>query len=232
MAAFIPKIRVTRARPPPVVSGNPLVTPVPPGPDPDPEPVPTPDPGPDPDPDPDPRSGPEPDPGPGGVVLATFGDAFSDGGDSGGSSSLETDSPVLVGPQLELELTRDAARWDFASWLPSSTSLHLYVQALFGEMNLLGERSDVELYTVGLRVGVPLWTPTDFAFGAYLSAGPGWMLTDLGDAIGFDGAAGLRADYRLVGNLFLVAGLEANAFVSDDFYGWGPALHFGFNLSW
>jgi hypothetical protein len=154
-------------------------------------------------------------------------------GFSAGSDGVEdSDHPPLYGPDFSFELKHDITGWRPVSWMPAPTSLSLYARALFGEFEVFDQDSDLELYSVGLRLSIHLLRARDFALAAHLSTGPAWLRTDIGDATGMDAAAGLRGELRIAGNLALVAGAELDAFFSENVLAWGPVFQFGLNLLW
>ena len=144
----------------------------------------------------------------------------------------DSDRPVLYGPDLNLVLSRDVSEWGPARWLPESTALHLYGRALFGRFEVYGIDSDLEHYSAGLRLAVPLFERPPFALGAEASSGPGLMRTDLGDAAGVESGVGMHAVVSLGGGLSLRCAASASLFVSEDLFSWGPGAHVGFDLSW
>jgi hypothetical protein len=79
---------------------------------------------------------------------------------------------------------------------------------------------------------VPLLESGGFSLGAYVSAGPAWLRTDIGDATGVDSGIGLRGEYSVSAGVALVGALELDAFFSDDFFSWGPVANAGFVLRW
>lgn len=150
------------------------------------------------------------------------------GGDDGDSGGFDpSDTAPLYGPDFDLELGPD-----LAGGLPEWLTVHLHARALFGELELYGASREVELYSVGVRLEAALLGEPPFTLGLYLSAGPGWLRTEIGEATGFDGGAGARANLHLTENVYLSAALEAHAFLSEDLRGWGPAVMVGCNLGW
>lgn len=138
------------------------------------------------------------------------------------------DTSLIWGPELAVPLKEDVTEWEVGSWLPQGSSLGFYARVLFGELEIFGVGDiDLELYSVGLRLTVPLVHPSEFALGAYVAAGPAFLRTDVGDALGFDAGVGLEAGYGLSQSVTLVGAVELNAFVSENVFAYGPAFTFG-----
>jgi hypothetical protein len=154
--------------------------------------------------------------------------------DSSGVSgdSVESDRPVLYGPDVDLLLARDVTGWEIAGWLPESTSLHLYGRALFGQFEVSDVESDLEMYSAGLRLAVPFLNREFFSLSVTLSSGPGYMRTDIGDAVGLEAGAGLQGGLFLSRRVCLMAMADVNAFLSGDFFSWGPGINVGLNVAW
>src|SRR5262249_48119269 len=62
-------------------------------------------------------------------IISTKPALFGGGGGSGSETS--SDAPVLYGPELDLVLAGDVARW-----MPEGTSLRLYARAQFGSFEV------------------------------------------------------------------------------------------------
>lgn len=144
----------------------------------------------------------------------------------------DSDRPLLCGPSLDLLLSRNVEAWEPARWLPESTALHLYARALFGRFEVYDVESSLEQYSVGLRLAVPLLEVSPFSLGAEVSSGPGFMRTDIGDAVGLESGVGIRALVSLFGGVSLRCSANASLFVSEDLYSWGPGAHVGFDIPW
>ena len=65
-----------------------------------------------------------------------------------------------------------------------------------------------------------------------ISAGPAYLHTGVGDAVGFDGGVGLRLSQFFTRAFSFIAELEANYFRSSNVTAYGPVVNLGFNLSW
>ncbi len=161
--------------------------------------------------------------------IATKPGLFGDGG-SGGEE--DSDRPILYGPDLDFLLLRDVTGWGPVRWLPESTSLHLYARALFGQFEVFDVESDLELYSAGLRLSIPLARADLVSVAAAVSAGPGFMRTDIGEAAGFESSAGLQGEFFITRRLSLLASIDASVFVSDGFFSWGPGFNAGLNIAW
>ena len=152
------------------------------------------------------------------------------GGDS--DSSDDTDTPLLVGPEMAVPIKADVTDWGFFEWLPPSTSLSLYGHALFGEMEIFDSPVDVSLYGLGPRFGLPLVREPWLLIDGLVSAGPAFMHTDIGDTAGMDFSTGLGAQLNLAGTLSFMASAEFRGYFAPDVNAYGPSFNFGFNLGW
>lgn len=151
----------------------------------------------------------------------------------GGSGDAEdSDRPILYGPDVDFLLARDVRGWEFAGWLPESTSLHLYGRALFGQFQVFDLQSDLQMYSAGLRLAVPFLDLQPFTLSATVSSGPGYMRTDIGDAVGLEAGAGLQGGLFLSRRVCLMAMADVNVFLSGDFFSWGPGINVGLNVAW
>lgn len=144
----------------------------------------------------------------------------------------DSDTTPLYGPDLEIPLKADVTAWEATSWLPDRTRLSVYAKALFGEFELFGFESDLELYSVGLRLSMPVVETSSWDARACVSAGPAWLLTDLGNATGVDTGIGVDLRLALTRSLSILGGIELNAFFTENLVVAGPAVSFGLNLSW
>jgi hypothetical protein len=151
---------------------------------------------------------------------ALFGGAAED-------SRASSDAPILYGPDFDLVVSSDVARW-----LPEGTSLHLFARALFGEVEMFDTPTDLQFYAVGPRLTVPLLKSGSFVLGVTASAGPAFLHSALGDAVGFDGALGLRLEHLVGPAVSIVAAAEANLYFSEHVTSFGPVVHLGLNLAW
>lgn len=172
--------------------------------------------------------GPRKDPQPGTKSVAK---AAVFGGSSN-SSSTDSDSPFLYGADIDYAVAPDVTAWSPFAWLPEATSFRLYARALFGSLDIFDVSTDIQLYSVGPRLGVPLAHWDAVRFDATVSAGPAFLHTGIGDAVGFDGGIGLRCSLYFSRSASLIAEIEANLFLSDNVSAFGPVLNLGFNLSW
>jgi hypothetical protein len=152
----------------------------------------------------------------------------------GGSDSTSDgrDTPYLIGTDLDYVAVPDVTGWNPASWLPEQTSVHLYARALFGSLEIADLTTDLQLYSVGPRLGVPIARWGSLDLDCTISAGPGYLHTGVGDAIGFDGGIGLRVSRFFTRSLSFIAELEANYFRGGNVTAFGPVVNLGFNLSW
>jgi hypothetical protein len=158
-------------------------------------------------------------PGPTSTKPALFGG----GGENDHTSS---DAPILYGPEFDLVVSSDVR------WLPEGTSLHLFARALFGSVEMFDTPTELQLYAVGPRLTVPLAKAGSLELGLTVSAGPAFLHSALGDAVGFDGGLGLRLEHVLAPTVSFVAAAEANLYFSGHVTCFGPVVHLGFNLAW
>ena len=150
----------------------------------------------------------------------------------GGDGVSSSDAPFLYGPDLDLILASDLSGWTPTRWLPGGTSLHLYARALFGSFEVFDTRTDLQLYGVGPRLSVPLTRWGSLELDLTVSAGPAFLHTGIGDAIGFDGGIGLRAEHFFTSAFSFLAAVEANLYFSENVTAFGPVVNLGFNLTW
>jgi hypothetical protein len=169
------------------------------------------------------------DPGSSGTRTAKAA-IFSGGSSDSGSS--DTDSPFLYGTDLDYVVAPDVTGWSPLRWLPEETSFHLYGRALFGSLEIFDVSTDIQLYGVGPRLGVPIARGDGVRLEGTISAGPAFLHTGIGDAVGFDGGVGLSFSLILSRGLSLIAEIEANLYLSDHVTAFGPVLNLGFNLAW
>jgi len=152
------------------------------------------------------------------------------GGPSDGVAS--SDAPLLVGPDFDLILDPDLSAWHPTRWLPVDTSLHLYARALFGSFEVFDMPTNLQIYGLGPRLSFPLAKPGSWEFDLTISAGPAFLHTGIGDAVGFDGGIGFRAEHFFTPAFSFLAAVEANLFFSENVTSFGPLVNLGFNLSW
>lgn len=153
-------------------------------------------------------------------------------GGTGDSDTEDSDSGFLFGPDLDYLVEPDVTTWSPASWLPRHTSFHVYARALLGDVELYGVDTDLQIYSAGPRLRVPLFAANPIRLGATLSAGPAYAHTDIGDAVGIEFGAGLRSELFATRSLVFIAALGLDAFSSNDAFAWGPSLNLGINVAW
>lgn len=168
---------------------------------------------------------PPPPTGPTSTKPALFGGADED-------SRTSSDAPVLFGPDFDFVLASDLTGWASLRWLPEGTSLHLYARALFGSVEMFDTPTGVQLYGIGPRLTVPIAKAGSMELGVTLSAGPAFLHSALGDAVGFDGGIGIRLEHFFTPTFSFIAAAEANLYFSENVSAFGPVVNLGFNLSW
>lgn len=154
-------------------------------------------------------------------------------GSSGSDSPSDgNDAPFLYGTDLDYVAVPDLTLYSPTAWLPAETSFHLYGRALFGTLQIADLSTDLQLYGIGPRLGLPIarWGALDV--DCTVSAGPAFLHTGVGDAVGFDGGVGLRFSQFFTRSFTFIAELEANYFQSSNVRAYGPVVNLGFNLSW
>ncbi|HYF00721.1 MAG TPA: hypothetical protein VEJ18_17500 [Planctomycetota bacterium] len=144
----------------------------------------------------------------------------------------DSDSGPMSGPELTVPLARDLSEWRPTGWLPSGTELQLYGRMLLGDVEVFGVDSDLRIYSAGPRLLVPLAAASWVKVGATASVGPAWLDTDIGEALGLEMSAGLRAELPLVGSVSFVALGEVGLFATEDFRSLGPGLNVGLMVPW
>ncbi len=152
---------------------------------------------------------------------------------NGASDETDTGSAVLIGPEIDLLIQQDMSQWGVTSWLPAWTSLHLYARALVGEFEVfdVGE-CDLRLLSFGPRVNIPLLQAEGLQTGLTISAGPAFLWTDIGDAVGAEAAAGLRFNLPITSELAFTTTVGYGYFSAENVASHGPLLNFGLTLSW
>ena len=148
------------------------------------------------------------------------------------ATSTSSDTRFMAGPDFDLQLESDLSGWSGLRWMPEQTSLHVYARALFGSFEVFGISTDLQMYGIGPRLAVPLVSGDSLHFGVALSAGPAFLHTGIGDALGFDGGIGLRLQKVFAPGLTFVAAVEANLYCSRNVTAFGPVVNLGFNVSW
>lgn len=146
----------------------------------------------------------------------------------------ETDRTFSYGPTLTVPLLQDASEWAPLAWLPEHSGLAVYARVLFGSFEVFDVDIDMTQYSIGPRLTIPiLGVPSDtFSMAVAISAGPAWLKTDVGDAVGVDTGFGVQSQIFLSGQWAFIAGVEVEAFFTDDFFSWGflPVLGLSFGL--
>ena len=162
-------------------------------------------------------------------VIITKAGLFG-GGDSNSADGY--DAPFLYGSDLDYVAAPDVTAWSPTSWLPEGTSFHLFARLLFGPLEIADVETDLQMYSTGPRLSVPLMRWGALELDTTLSVGPAYLHTGIGDAIGIDGGIGLRLSQFFSRSFSFIAEIEANYFRSSNVTAYGPVLNLGFNLSW
>lgn len=147
-------------------------------------------------------------------------------------STTSSDTRFMAGPDFDLQIESDLSGWSGLRWMPGQTSLHVYARALFGSFEVFGISTDLQMYGLGPRLAVPLLSGDSLSVGVAVSAGPAFLHTGIGDALGFDGGLGLRLQKLFSPGVTFVAAVEANLYCSRNVTAFGPVLNLGFNVSW
>jgi len=152
----------------------------------------------------------------------------------GGASDTVTSSdlPLLYGPDFDLIVDSDLSAWAPARWLPAQTSLHFYARVLFGSFEVFDTPTSLQLYGIGPRLSIPLSRSNSLEFAVTASAGPAFLHTGIGDAVGFDGGIGVRLEHFFTPAFSFLVSAEANLYFSETVTAFGPMFNLGFNLSW
>jgi len=156
--------------------------------------------------------------------------ALFGGGGSGTVTS--SDLPLLYGPDFDLIVDGDLSTWNPTRWIPVQTSLHIYARALFGSFEVFDTPASLQLYSIGPRLSVPLAGSNSLQLAVTVSAGPAFLHTGIGDAVGFDGAIGVRLEHFFTPAFSFLAAAEANLYFSETVTAFGPMFNLGFNVSW
>jgi hypothetical protein len=153
-------------------------------------------------------------------------------GGTGDSDNEDSNTGFLYGPDFDYLVEQDVTGWQPLSWLPKHSSFHLYARALLGDVELYGADTDLQIYSMGPRLRVPLFAANPLRVGATVSAGPAYAHTGIGDALGVEVGAGLRAELFATRSLVFIVALGLDAFTSNDAFAWGPSVNFGINVGW
>jgi hypothetical protein len=143
-------------------------------------------------------------------------------GGGGGGSDTNSDAPFLYGPDLDLVLAPDLA----------GASLRVFARALFGSFEVFDTPTTLQLYGIGPRLTVPLVKTGSLEAALVVSAGPAFLHTGIGDAVGFDGGVGVRLETFFSATASFVAAVEGNLYFSRNVSALGPVVNLGLNLSW
>ena len=134
---------------------------------------------------------------------------------------------VMIGPQIQVPLPAEITRW-----LPFEATVSVYGSILFGETEVYGLESDVESYSLGVRMNIPIPLNLGFSVNAYGFAGHGWLLTDFGNATGVDTGAGLQTAWQISEGVSLSLSVEARGYYSENVSGTGYGIVPGINIAW
>jgi hypothetical protein len=151
---------------------------------------------------------------------------------SGTSASSESDVGSFVGPELTYALKEDLSEWRAMRWLPEASSWEIYARAQTGSLDLFNSSVSAKLYGVGFRLNLPFYRTDSFHADASISAGPGYLNTELGDVLAFDGSVGLRVIQVLGTGVNFVGSAEFQILKSQDTAASGPSFSVGLDLSW
>lgn len=131
----------------------------------------------------------------------------------------------MFGPEIDVPLPDS-----LVGWMPFEAHLDFYGSALFGSMTIAGESTSAQEYAGGLKLLVPIWKPTNFVLSPYIAAGPAYLKTGLGHALGMDLAVGLRGDYSISRSVVIFAQIELDTFWGQGVGAWAPAGTAGLSL--
>jgi len=153
-------------------------------------------------------------------------------GGGGSDTVTSSDLPLLYGPDFDLIVDSDLSTWKPTRWMPAQTSFHVYARALFGSFEVFDTPASLQLYSIGPRLSVPLAGSDSLQLALTVSAGPAFLHTGIGDAVGFDGGIGIRLEHFFTPAFSFLAAAEANLYFSETVTAFGPMFNLGFNLSW
>ena len=147
-----------------------------------------------------------------------------------GSGVSDSDSPFIQGPEIDLSILDNLDQWRSLRWLPEGSSLHVFGRLQFGTLELFDERTKIEMYAVGPRLALPFHRGESFELDATIFAGAAFVKTGLGEAIGFDGGAGVSAQQKLGAGVSLYGAIEAELFLAKGTSAFGPAFNIGLKM--
>jgi hypothetical protein len=97
-------------------------------------------------------------------------------------------------------------------------------------MNIDGQTTSAQEYAAGLKLLVPIWKPQDFVLSAFIAAGPAYLNTGLGHALGMDLAPGIRGEYSVGRHVVIFVQVELDTFWGQGVGAWAPAGTAGITL--
>lgn len=147
-----------------------------------------------------------------------------------GSGVSDSDTPLISGPELDFTVLDGIDQYRSFRWLPEGTSLSLYGRIQFGTLELFGQRTNLQMYSVGPRLALPFHRTETLEISAAVFAGAGFIRTGMGDATGFDGGVGVTAEQKLSDGVSLYGAVDAELFVTKGSSAFGPAFNVGLRM--
>jgi hypothetical protein len=147
-----------------------------------------------------------------------------------GSGTSDSDTPMTSGPEVDFTLLDNLEHQRNLRWLPEGTSIHAVGRAQFGTLELFGEQTRLQMYTVGPRLALPFHRTESFELSAAVFGGVAFVRTGIGEATGVDVALGLTVEQKLTAGISLYGAVEAELFVTEGTSAFGPAFNAGLRM--
>jgi hypothetical protein len=147
-----------------------------------------------------------------------------------GSGNSDSDSPLISGPELDFTLIDRIDQYRNLRWLPEGTSIHAVGRVQFGSLELFGEKTKLQMYSVGPRLALPFHRTESFELSAAVFGGVAFVKTGIGEATGLDVGLGLTVEQKLTDGISLYGAVEAELFVTEGTSAFGPAFNAGLRM--
>jgi hypothetical protein len=147
-----------------------------------------------------------------------------------GSGTSDSDTPLISGPELDFTLIDRIDQYRNLRWLPEGTSIHAVGRVQFGSLELFGEKTKLQMYSVGPRLALPFHRTESFELSAEIFGGVAFVKTGIGEATGLDVGLGLTVEQKLTAGISLYGAVEAELFVTEGTSAFGPAFNAGLRM--
>lgn len=147
-----------------------------------------------------------------------------------GSGGSDSDTPLISGPELDFPVLDNIDHYRNLRWLPEGTSIHAVGRVQFGSLELFGEKTRLQMYSVGPRLALPFLRTESFELSAAVFGGVAFVKTGIGEATGVDVGLGLTVEQKLGAGISLYGAIEAELFVTEGTSAFGPAFNAGLRM--